>query len=150
MFQKGSLITIAADNYSDVQKHPINHVTRKQSIASYNYPQKILFFSHINKVVNEKFTAEFKLVRITAVNTKGFVFSVICDDQTEIAISKGIYVSFAKVADLRSSSSILVDEEGFPCKIVSIEPFYGTESEVFDVRSNKGNSKFVNGLMFKA
>jgi len=150
MFQKWSKVTIGSENYSDVIDFPINEVSRKNSIASYNFPQKTLFFSHINGVVEEKMTKEFKLVRLTAVNTKGQVFSVVCDDQTEIAISRNTYVMYAKIVELRSSSSILVDVEGLLCKIVSIEDHFEKESELFDVKSNKGNSKFVNGLMFKA
>jgi len=150
MFQEWSRVSLAGDNYSDVIDFPVNKVTRKQSIASYNFPQKILFFSHVNKVVEEKMTKEFKLVRLSAVNTKGQVFSVVCDDQTEIAISRNSYVTYIKVADLRSSSSILIDVEGFLCKISEIVPHLEKEVKLFDVRSNKGSSKFVNGLMFKA
>lgn len=150
MFAKWSTITVADDNYVDTTHYQMNMVTRKDSIASYNFPQKVMFFSHINKVIEEPMTAEFKLVKLTAVNVLGEVFSVVCDDATEIAVSRKKYVSFVKIRDLRSSSCMLIDTDGLLCKIVSIEPYAHSESTVYDVRSNKGNSKFVNGLMFRA
>lgn len=151
MFQKWSRVSIAGENYSDVVEYPINEITRKFSIASYNFSQKTMFFSHVNRVDKEPFDLKlFKLVRVTAISTTGNVYTVVCDESTEIAIARGSYATFAKVSDLRSSSSILIDDKGFLCKIVEIEDYAEIEEELFDVRSNKGNSKFVNGLMFKA
>ncbi len=150
MFQKWSNVTIAADNYTDIINYPINNISRKQSIASYNFTKKILFYSHINKVEEINMSAEFRLIQLIAQNTKGDVFSVVCDELTDIAISRGAYVTYKKIKDLRSSSSILIDSEGFLCKIISIEKHLEKENRVYNIRSNKGNNKFVNGLMFKA
>jgi hypothetical protein len=151
MFPKWSNITIADENYCDVIDFPIDQVTRKQSIASYNFPQKTLFFSHINKLDDEQMDHKvFKLILLTVVNPLGEVYSVACDEATEIAVSRGRYSTFVKVKDLRTSSSLLIDRKGYICKIVSIEDYFDTEDRVYDVKSNKGNSKFVNGLMFKA
>lgn len=150
MFTKWSTITIAADNYCDVIDFPICEVSRKQSIASYNFPQKTMFFSHINKIEEEPWDVDIKLVRLTAVNSLGSVYTVVCSDTTEIAVSHQRYSTFLKVKDLRSSSSLLIDTDGHLCNIVSIEDHFEKEDVVFDVKSNKGNSKFVCGLMFKA
>ena len=150
MFAKWSKVTIAAENYCDTIDFNIDQISRKQSIASYNFPQKTMFFSHINKIVEEAMTPEFKLIRLIVVNVLGEVYEVVCDDNTEIAVSRGRYTAFVKICDLRSSSSMLLDVKGLLCKIVSIETHYDTEDIVYDVQSNKGNSKFVNGLMFRA
>lgn len=151
MFQKWSRVTVARENYSDTVEFPVNEVTRKFSIASYNFSQKTMFFSHVNKVVEEPFDKKlYKLLRLTAVSTTGNVYTVVCDEATEIAIARGNYATFAKISELRSSSSILIDDQGFLCKIVDIEDYEEIEEALYDVRSNKGNSKFVNGLMFKA
>ena len=151
MFQKDSKITIADENYSDTVAYPISKITRKHSIASYNFAQKTLFFSHVNKVENEVYDRSlFKLVKITAVSSAGTKYTVICDEATEIAIARGTYNTFAKISDLRSTSSILVDEFGLLCKIIDIEDYEEIEYTLYNVYSNKGNSKFVNGLMFKA
>lgn len=150
MFAVRSKVTIAADNYCDVIDYTINQITRKQSIASYNYAQKTMFFSHINKVVEEPMTPEFKLIELMVVNSLGEVYTVVCDDNTEIAVSRGRYTSYTKIKDLRTSSSILLDTKGFLCRIVYIKPYYDHEFHVYDVKSNKGSNKFVNGIMFKA
>lgn len=150
MFPKWSMIAIADENYCDVVDFPIDTVTRKQSIASYNFPQKTMFFSHINKLDSAEMDRKvFKLLTLTAVNPLGEVYQVVCDESTEIAIARGHYNTFSKVKDLRASSSLLIDMKGYLCKIVSIEECFDTET-LYDVKSNKGNSKFVNGLMFKA
>lgn len=150
MFPKWSNITIADENYCDTVEFPIETVTRKQSIASYNFPQKTMFFSHINKTEEAPMDRKiFKLLTLTAVNPLGEVYQVVCDESTEIAVSRGRYNTFAKVKDLRTSSSLLIDVKGYICKIISVEECFDTDT-LYDVKSNKGNSKFVNGLMFKA
>ncbi len=150
MFAKQSYVTIAADNYCDVIEYPINYITRKHSIASYNYPQKTMFFSHINKVIEEPMTSEFELIELMALNSLSEVYTIVCDVNAEIAVSRGRYTSYVKIKDLRTSSNILVDIKGFLCRIVHIKPYYDHEFRMYDVKSNKGNSKFVNGIMFKA
>lgn len=150
MFIKNSVVNIVDDNYVDVIDYPIQFVNRKHSISSYNYAQKIMFFSHINSVVSEVKTAEFKLVKLIAVNTLGQVFEVVCDDCTEIGTVNRNYITYTKINQLRANSSILVDTTGMPCKIISIEDYTDLEEMVYDVMSNKGRNKFVNGLMFKA
>lgn len=150
MFVRKSNVTIAAENYSDVIEYPIDQISRKQSIASYNFPQKTMFFSHINKIVEEPMSPEFRLVRMTAMNARGDMYTVVCDDETEVAIARGRFTTFAKIHELRQSSSILIDTFGFMCKIIRIEPHYDSEFQVYDVKSNKGSTKFVNGIMFKA
>jgi hypothetical protein len=150
MFVKWSDLTIAADNYCDTVNLPIADVTRKQSIASYNYPQKTVFFSHINKIVVEPMDVDIRLVTLMAVNSLGEVYRVVCSEDTSIAVLRGRFTTFAKISELRSSSSILIDENGYLCKIISIDPYFDKEDVVIDVKSNKGNSKFVNGLMFRA
>lgn len=150
MFIKNSVVSIADDNYVDTIDYPIYLVNRKNSIASYNFSQKILFYSHINKVQAEVKDAEFRLVKIMAVNTLGKVFTVVCDDNTEIGVARGAFVSYIPVNTLREKSSILIDSEGFLCKIISIEDYHEVEDKVYNIASNKGHNKFVNGLMFKA
>lgn len=150
MFVKWSKITVADENYCDVVDMPISDVNRKLSIASFNFQQRTLFFSHINKIIEEPMDKDIQLMQITAENTSGKRYVVVCSADAKIAIVRGNYTSFVDVMSLRSSSSILVDADGRLCKIVSIEPYYDSEDVVYDIKSNKGNSKFVNGLMFKA
>lgn len=150
MFPKWSTVIIADDDYSNILDLQIDQIDRKESIASYNYSLKTLFFSHINKVEKEPMTAEFKLLKVDAVNTKGKMFSVVCDDNTEIAVLRGNYTAFVKVSELRSGSNILIDSEGLMCKIINIEKYCDRENVLYNIKSNKGNNKFVNGLMFKA
>ena len=150
MFAKNSEVLIADENYVDVAGYPIQFVSRKHSISSYNFSQKTLFFSHINRTEVEVKTAEFKLVKLVARNTKGQRFEVVCDDKTPIGISRGRYIDYIEVGRLKQNSSILIDTEGLLCKIESIEPHYENEDKVFNVGSNKGANKFINGLLFKA
>jgi len=150
MFIKNSEVLIAGDNYIDAIGYPIQFVTRKSSIASYNFAQKIMFFSHINKTIAEVKTAEYNLIRLIARNTKGEGFEVVCDDKTLIGISRGRYIDYVEIRELKENSSILIDAAGLLCKIQVIEPYYDAVDKVYDVASNKGSNKFVNGLMFKA
>jgi len=150
MFVKNTEILIAGDNYVDVIGYPIQFVTRKSSIASYNFAQKIMFFSHINRTITEVKTAEFNMVKLIARNTKGRAFEVVCDDKTLIGISRGRYIEYVEVRSLKENSSILIDDEGLLCKIQVIEPYYENVDKVYNTGSNKGSNKFVNGLMFKA
>lgn len=150
MFPKWSNITIAADNYCDTVDFPIGEVSRKQSIASYNIQQKTMFFSHINKVIKERMDVDYKLVKLTAINPLNEVYEVVCTDETEIMVLRGNYAMPIKINELRNGSSLLIDHKGFICKVISVEPTYDGEDYLIDVKSNKGNSKFINGLMFKA
>lgn len=149
MFAKDSSVLIADDDYVNSIEFPIQFVSRSQSIQSFNVAKKISFFAHVNATTAEHPLPGGDMIQIEAINTRNERYTVTCEPETKIAVRKNEYLKYIPVSAL-TTTSVLVDKLGYPCKILSKGPGFNYNNKLYGVSSNKAPNMCVNGLIFKS